>query len=472
MVFSSIPFIFLFLPVFLLFYYLAPGRVKNYILLLFSLLFYAWGEPVYIVLMLLVTFVNYIAGLLLHRFRDRTGLRKVILWTAVLLSVAALGYYKYADFAIGTINSLFGTDIGKLQLRLPIGISFFTFQTLSYTIDLYKKEIEVEKNYGFFLMYVSMFPQLIAGPIVRFSTVQKEIRERAITFRGFSEGLFRFSLGLFKKVLIANQMGRLWDALQLSDSYNLSVMGAWLGLFSFTLQLYFDFSAYSDMAIGMGEMMGFHFRENFNYPLSARSMTDFWRRWHISMSGWFRDYIYIPLGGNRGGRLRQMRNLLIVWFTTGLWHGASWNFVLWGMFHLLFLVLEKTVYGRLLEKLPGLIRHIYTIVVVVLGFGIFAITDFSKMKLYFASAFGLVRNSLTDSVFFYSLNQYKILFPLALLLMFPIYPFLQKKLYEIRHLNIRIGIQIGALAGFILCFLVSISALVADSYNPFLYFRF
>ena len=472
MVFSSIPFIFLFFPIFALFYYLVPFKAKNYVLLVFSLMFYAWGEPIYIILMLLITLVNYVAGLFLDRWQDGVIKRRIVLWIALVFSIGALGYFKYADFLIGIVNAIFRTDIGELQVRLPIGISFFTFQTLSYTIDLYKKEIKVEKNYAFFLMYVSMFPQLIAGPIVRFSTVQEELRKREITFQGFCDGLFRFCLGFFKKVLIANQMGLLWEAFNISDISNLSVMGAWLGLLAFTLQLYFDFSAYSDMAIGMGNMMGFHFLENFNYPLSAVSVTDFWRRWHISMSTWFRDYIYIPLGGNKGKGIINIRNLFIVWFTTGLWHGASWNFVLWGMFHLLFLVMEKNVYIKVFTKLPVFIRNIYTIIVVVLGFGIFAITDFSKMGRYFASVFGLNHNSLIDSEFLYYLNNFKIVLIAALMLSFPIYPYIKKKLYESENKVFRFGVQLGFAVVFLMCFVVGVSTLVADSYNPFLYFRF
>lgn len=472
MVFSSIPFIFLFFPIFALFYYLVPFKAKNYVLLVFSLMFYAWGEPIYIILMLLITLVNYAAGLFLDRWQNGVIKRRIVLWIALVFSIGALGYFKYADFLIGIVNAIFRTDIGELQVRLPIGISFFTFQTLSYTIDLYKKEIKVEKNYAFFLMYVSMFPQLIAGPIVRFSTVQEELRKREITFQGFCDGLFRFCLGFFKKVLIANQMGLLWEAFNISDISNLSVMGAWLGLLAFTLQLYFDFSAYSDMAIGMGNMMGFHFLENFNYPLSAVSVTDFWRRWHISMSTWFRDYIYIPLGGNKGKGIINIRNLFIVWFTTGLWHGASWNFVLWGMFHLLFLVMEKNIYIKVFTKLPVFIRNIYTIIVVVLGFGIFAITDFSKMGRYFASVFGLNHNSLIDSEFLYYLNNFKIVLIAALMLSFPIYPYIKKKLYESENKVFRLGVQLGFAVVFLLCFVAGVSTLVADSYNPFLYFRF
>lgn len=471
MVFSSIPFIFMFLPIFALFYYAVPFKAKNYVLLVFSLIFYAWGEPIYIILMLIVTIINFVAGLLINRFDNDNFKRKLIMISAVILSIAALCYFKYTDFLIDIINGIFRVGIAHRNIRLPIGISFFTFQTLSYTIDLYKREIDVEKNYAFFLMYVSMFPQLIAGPIVRFATVQAELRDRKITMQGFCDGFFRFCLGFFKKALIANQMGMLWESFNLMSTADMSFLGSWLGLLSFTLQLYFDFSAYSDMAIGMGEMMGFHFLENFNYPLSALSITDFWRRWHISMSTWFRDYIYIPLGGNRCNRIKRFRNILIVWFTTGLWHGASWNFVLWGMFHAFFLLIEKNIYGKFLEKLPKIIRNIYAFILVVAGFGIFAMTDFSRMFDYFKVALFINRPDFVGADFYYNLNNFKIMLLVTVLLAYPIYPYLKNKLYT-NNKGVRIVAQVAFLGVFVCLFLVSVSSLVADSYSPFLYFRF
>ncbi len=472
MVFSSIPFIFMFLPIFALFYYAVPFKAKNYVLLVFSLIFYAWGEPIYILLMLIVTIINFIAGLLINYFDNNNLKRKLVIISAVILSIAALCYFKYADFLIDIVNGIIGSDIAHRNIRLPIGISFFTFQTLSYTIDLYKREIEVEKNYAFFLMYVSMFPQLIAGPIVRFATVQTELRNRNITGQGICDGFLRFCLGFFKKALIADQMGMLWENFNSMSISNMSFLGSWLGLLSFTLQLYFDFSAYSDMAIGMGEMMGFHFLENFNYPLSSLSITDFWRRWHISMSTWFRDYIYIPLGGNRCDGLRRFRNILIVWFTTGLWHGASWNFVLWGIFHAFFLLLEKNVYGRFLEKLPKIIRNIYSVILIVTGFGIFAMTDFVRMFDYFKVASGISKPSFVGADFYYNLNNFKIILLITILLAYPIYPYLRDRLYMSGSKGVRIVAQVAFLGVFVCLFLISVSSLVSDSYSPFLYFRF
>lgn len=471
MVFSSIPFIFLFLPIFALIYYIVPFKAKNYVLLVFSLVFYAWGEPVYIVLMLAVTLINYFAGLIIDRLDDNSK-RKLILVIAVVLSVSALGYFKYADFLINNLNAIFSLNIGNLNVRLPIGISFFTFQTLSYTIDLYKKDIEVEKNYAFFLMYVSMFPQLIAGPIVRFSTIQNELRNRKITADGFYSGMLRFCLGLFKKVLIANQIGKLWDYFNTTDTTQMSVLGGWLGLLAFTIQLYFDFSAYSDMAIGMGNMMGFHFLENFNYPLSATSITDFWRKWHISMSTWFRDYIYIQLGGNRCSKIKNVRNIVIVWFTTGLWHGASWNFVLWGMFHAIFLLAEKNIYGALLNKASKIIQHFYSIFLVVTGFAIFAMPDFNRLFNYFKAVFGFGNNAILSNDFLYYLDNFKFVLLVSLVLSFPVYPYLKEKLQNMKNRVFKFTLQGISIIAFIFLFLSGISSLVADSYNPFLYFRF
>ena len=329
------------------------------VLLLFSLIFYAWGEPVYILLMLFATAVDYCNGRLMERFGTTQGRRKIFLVCSVAVNLSVLAFFKYADFLIATVSGIFSIPLKPLGLGLPVGISFFTFQTMSYSIDLYRKEVPMEKNYLNYLTYVSMFPQLVAGPIVRYSVVNEELHKRKIKKEEVQEGLFRFMQGLFKKVLIANQVGALWEEIRALEAGQASVATAWLGAAAFTLQLYFDFSAYSDMAIGMGKMLGFHFPENFQYPLSAISVTDFWRRWHISLSTWFRDYVYIPLGGNRKGTGRHLRNMLIVWFLTGLWHGASWNFVLWGLYYGALLALEKYVWGKALDRLPKIIRHGY-----------------------------------------------------------------------------------------------------------------
>ena len=472
MVFSSIPFLFFFFPIFLIFYYIMPKRWKNYILLLFSLVFYAWGEPVYILLMIFASAVDYGNGLLMTKFGDTKKKRKIFLLFSVFINLSMLGFFKYADFFIETINQIGNLSIKPLGLGLPIGISFFTFQTMSYSIDLYKKEVEVEKNYFTYLTYVSMFPQLIAGPIVRFSTVREELHHREITRDGFSDGLLRFMQGLFKKVLIANNMGALWENIRGLSYGTISVTTAWLGAISFTLQLYFDFSAYSDMAIGMGKMLGFHYLENFNYPLIAKSVTDFWRRWHISLSTWFRDYIYIPLGGNRVGIGKHLRNIAVVWFLTGLWHGAAWNFILRGVYYGILLTLEKYVWGKKLAKLPAFFQHIYAIWIVVFGFTIFVFDDMGKLGEYLTFLFGIAKNPIFGTEILYYLMNYGVLLIVAVLLSAPIYPWLQKKIEQIQTKRKKDVIKAICAVCYIALFLLTTAYLVGDTYNPFLYFRF
>lgn len=471
MVFSSIPFIFFFFPAFLISYYLVPMKAKNYVLLLFSLVFYAWGEPVYILLMLFASFVDYVNGLLMTRYGEKKSRRRIFLWASVGINLSMLGFFKYADFLVHTVNGLFGWELAAPGLALPIGISFFTFQTMSYSIDLYRREVEPEKNYLTYLTYVSMFPQLIAGPIVRFATVQQELHGRSIEKKDFYEGFTRFLQGLFKKVLIANNMGALWELIRPLEASQTSVATAWLGAAAFTLQLYFDFSAYSDMAIGMGRMLGFHYRENFNYPLSAVSITDFWRRWHISLSSWFRDYVYIPLGGNRRGVARHLRNMAVVWFLTGLWHGAAWNFILWGLYYGLLLALEKYVWGGLLKKLPKLLQHFYTVVIVVFGFTVFVFDDMTQLGNYLALMWKTSENFWIGREFWYYLAGNGVLLLTAAVLSMPFYPWLKEKREKLKKpaaaalAAVRLVVY-GAL------FLLMVAYLVGDTYNPFLYFRF
>lgn len=500
MVFSSLPFLFYFLPLCLLLYYLVPFRFKNTVVLLFSLLFYTWGEPVYIVLMLLETLSDYSLGRQMDRFSEKPALRRLFLVLSVGIDLSVLGFFKYADFFIDTVNAVFGTSWASPGLGLPIGISFFTFQTMSYTIDLYRRDVPVEKQYLSYLTYVSMFPQLIAGPIVRFSTVSREIHARIIDRRGFLQGGFRFLQGLFKKVLIANQIGALWEIIKtetLEAAGNLSgamvspamswsaasVTAAWLGAGCFTLQLYFDFSAYSDMAIGMGEMLGFHYLENFRYPLSAVSITDFWHRWHISLSTWFRDYVYIPLGGNRHGRGKQLRNMLIVWLLTGLWHGAAWNFVLWGLYYGILLALEKFVYGKALEKLPSFFRHLYTVGIVVLGFVLFVFDQPAELRLYMQALSGNAGLPFWTSEIFWHLRNYAVPLVFGILFSFPFWPWVVQKWGmvskrregERQTVFSRVLITAEPWMFAIACiglFLLTTAYLVNDTYNPFLYFRF
>lgn len=483
MVFSSIPFLFFFLPLCFLLYYAVPygnrvpNRWKNGVLLVFSLIFYAWGEPVYLLLMLFATLVDYTGGRLMSRFGTSAGRRKACLVCALAINLSMLAFFKYADFFIGTVNGVFGTSIQPLGLGLPVGISFFTFQTMSYSIDLYKGEVPEERNYLTYLTYVSMFPQLVAGPIVRYAKVNEELHGRRIVWEEVQEGVLRFMQGLFKKVLIANQIGALWEEIRLLEAGQASVATAWLGAAAFTLQLYFDFSAYSDMAIGMGWMLGFHFLENFNYPLYAVSVTDFWRRWHISLSTWFRDYIYIPLGGNRAGVAKHLRNMFVVWFLTGLWHGAAWNFVLWGLYYGVLLTLEKYVWGKALESLPKPVRHFYAVVIVVVGFVVFVFDDMGALGLYLKSMVKGTGNTLWGWECLWYLKNYGVVLAAGAVLAFPVYPWLKKRLAEAGRGGrfaslLRLAVSCMALGGYVALFLAATAFLVNDTYNPFLYFRF
>lgn len=472
MVFSSIPFLFFFLPVFFILYYIVPFRMKNYILLFFSLVFYAWGEPVYILLMVLSSVIDYSIGRLMERCDRAAWKRTCLLCASIFANLSILGFFKYADFFIETINAAAHTSIPTLNLPLPIGISFFTFQTMSYSIDLYRREVKAEKNFFTFMTYVSMFPQLIAGPIVRFSTVNAELHERVIDFKNFYEGGFRFLQGLLKKVLLANNMGALWNVIQGQPYGEISALTAWLGAVAFTLQLYFDFSAYSDMAIGMGQMMGFHYLENFHYPLCAKSVTEFWRRWHISLSTWFRDYVYIPLGGNRKGLIKQIRNIAVVWFLTGMWHGASWNYIVWGIYYGVLLILEKFVWGKALKKLPVIIQHIYAFGIVVVGFTIFVFEDWSELGFYLKQMLGLSGNGWAGTEFLYYFRNYGLLFLICMILAMPVYPRLVSRKKQVKNKTLGWLIEILAVLCYLLLFVIAVAYLVSDTYNPFLYFRF
>lgn len=470
MVFSSTAFIFFFLPVFLVLYYVFPGRAKNVVLLLFSLLFYAWGEPVYILLMLISSMVDYIDGRLQEHFEGSKAKKRLCLAVALIINLGLLAFFKYADFAVGIFRSVSGLDIALPGIALPIGISFYTFQTVSYSIDVYKGRIKAEHNYFDYLTYVCMFPQLIAGPIVRFTSVQEELKKRKVNESGFVSGFHRFLLGLFRKLLIADECGALWEAVR--NAQGISAVTAWLGILAFTLQLYFDFSAYSDMAIGLGEMLGFHFPENFNYPLAATSITDFWRRWHISLSSWFRDYVYIPLGGNRVSVPKHLRNMFIVWFLTGLWHGASWNFVLWGLYHGVLLTLEKYIWGKGLQKLPKLFQHLYAIVIVVVGFGIFTFDDLGELAAYFPQLICLKDNAFFGAEFMWYAGNYAPFLLAAIILAFPVYPAVKKKLADSHNAYRKKLIELCGTLVMIVLFLLSVACMVRDSYSPFLYFRF
>lgn len=471
MVFSSVPFLFFFFPLCLFLYYIVPFSWKNGTLLIFSLIFYAWGEPLYILLMLFSTALDYANGRLMERYGSTPRRRRFFLYSSICINLSILALFKYAGFAVSSINEICGTQFSSPQIHLPVGISFYTFQTMSYVIDLYRGNIKAERHYAAYLTYVSMFPQLVAGPIVRFSDIQQQLHSRKITFDAFEQGLLRFVTGLFKKVLIANQAGSLWEEICCLSTADTSAATAWLGAISFTLQLYFDFSAYSDMAIGMGKMLGFRYSENFLYPLAAVSVTDFWRRWHISLSSWFRDYVYIPLGGNRKGIPRHLCNIAVVWFLTGLWHGASWNFILWGVYYGVLLVLEKYIWGKALARLPRFFQHIYTFLIVVFGFVLFAITDAGALCRYIGLLFTFVGNVPVDTRFFWYLGNYGVVLIIACILACPVYPWICRKAAISGR---KISCILSALTGIaiLLLFILSTAYIVSDTYNPFLYFRF
>ena len=461
MVFSSTVFLLVAIA-----YYLCPRRGRNVVLLLASLLFYGWGEPKYILIMLFSTVFDYCNGLGIGHFRSKgkPGAARAVMILSVVGNLSILGFFKYTDFAIGNVNSLLSLGIPALGLALPIGISFYTFQTMSYTIDVYRGQVAPQRNILDFGAYVTLFPQLIAGPIVQYKTVEHQLHTRRENWLEASRGLQRFVIGLGKKVLIANQVGALWETVSAMD--HPAALTAWLGALAFTFQIYFDFSGYSDMAIGLGHLFGFTFLENFRYPYESRSVTEFWRRWHISLGTWFREYAYIPLGGNRRGTARQILNLAIVWFLTGLWHGASWNFVLWGVYYAVLLILEKTFLARVLERLPRAAGHIYTCFCFVMGWVLFAITDFGELGRYVAAMF---TSRLADGGTWYLLRSNAVLLVLALIgsTMFPVKAWekLSGRLSDGAAVTLR---TVGVTA----ILLLSVAFLVGDSYNPFLYFRF
>ena len=463
MIFSSIPFLFFFFPLFILLYFTLPFKYKNYILLLFSLIFYAWGEPIYILLMIFSSIVDFINGKNIEKHKDDNKKKKIYLIISIIINISLLGFFKYADFFIKVINNIINLDIPLLNLGLPIGISFFTFQTMSYSIDVYRGDVKAEKDFLTFMTYVCMFPQLIAGPIVRYETVSSELHKRDINFKKFADGFTRFLRGLFKKVLIANNIGLLFTLITSSEVNDISIMTGVLAIVSYAFQIYFDFSGYSDMAIGMGNMCGFTFLENFNYPYISKSITEFWRRWHISLSSWFKDYVYIPLGGSRVNILKNIRNILIVWILTGFWHGASWNFIFWGLYYGILLLLEKFVLKKYIDKLPDFVKHIYTIVLVFIGWMIFAFDD-SKYLFGFIKA--LTSNKFIDSAFLYYFKNYFLILVIATLFSLPVYPKVKEKM------NNSIFTSLLSISIYVILFIITLSYLVSDTYNPFLYFRF
>lgn len=473
MVFSSVLFLFYFLPITLILYFAVPKKYRNLILFLVSLFFYAWGEPVYIVIMLFSTLVDYTHGRLVDRYLHE-GKRKnarFAVMSSMVINLGILGFFKYGDFILANLNSLFGLEIPLMNLPLPIGISFYTFQTMSYTIDVYRGDAKVQKNIISFGAYVALFPQLIAGPIVQFKTVAKELDHRTESFDHFGSGVNRFLIGLGKKVLLANNIGLLWDQVSGMDVTALPVLTAWLGILAFAFQIYFDFSGYSDMAIGLGRMFGFHFLENFNYPYLSRSITEFWRRWHISLGTWFREYVYIPLGGNRQGKGIQLRNICIVWLLTGLWHGASWNFVAWGAYFGILLILEKLFLLRWLERLPRMIGHIYTMFLVLISWALFAFDSFGQAVGYIRAMFGGYGGALWNGESIYLLYTNAIMLILLVIGSTDLPKKLGQKLVSAFQNN-SVVVLLGRNAYLLILFILSIAYMVDASYNPFLYFRF
>lgn len=471
MVFSSVIFLFRFLPIFMICYSVAPQRVKNFILLLGSLFFYAWGEPVYVALMLFSTVSDYIHGGLIERYRGSKK-AKAALISSIVINLLLLGFFKYADFLIRALNAAAGTTIPLFNLPLPIGISFYTFQTMSYTIDIYRREAKVQKNLLDFGVFVTMFPQLIAGPIVKYKHIADRLHDRRADVKAVCYGLKRFTAGLAKKVLIANNMGALWTEISAAEYSEMSVTMAWLGVIAYAFQIYFDFSGYSDMAIGLGACMGFHFPENFNYPYISASVTEFWRRWHISLGSWFREYIYIPLGGNRKGLTRQLFNILIVWLLTGIWHGAGWNFLFWGLWFAFFLILEKVFWSRALSHLPKLVGHVYACLVVLVGWVLFAVEDAEGIMGYLSAMFGVNGAGLYSSQSRYLGREYAVLLIIAAAAATPLWNRLMKRL---RGMGTGYSIALYHLGEKVLpamLLLMSIAYVVEASYNPFLYFRF
>ncbi|MDE6931322.1 MAG: MBOAT family protein [Oscillospiraceae bacterium] len=461
MIFSSLPFLFFYLVAVLAVYKLSPLKLRNLILLVMSLFFYGWGEPVYILIMLLSIVVDYVHGMLVERWRedDRKARRAVA--SSVFFNLAILVFFKYWDFLAGNLNALTGLQLPVLGLPLPIGISFYTFQTMSYTIDVYRQDAPVQKNPIAFGAYVTLFPQLIAGPIVRYKSVADQLEERREDLDKFVSGIRRFTVGAAKKVLLANAIGQLWD--QSLASEGLTAAGAWLGLAAYAFQIYFDFSGYSDMAIGLGRMFGFEFLENFNYPYISRSVVEFWKRWHISLTTWFREYVYFPLGGNRVPKWKWIRNILIVWTLTGIWHGAGWNFLLWGLYYGAWMLAERLFLGKWLEKLPGAVRHIYTMFVVLIGWALFAVEDMGRLGAYFSSLFG--GGGWFSAVDGYRLRTY---LPTLVILAIGSTP-LMGKLWDRLGEKTRAVLQpLLVLGALILC----TASLVDAGYNPFLYFRF
>ncbi len=463
MLFTSISFLYYFLPIVIAIYFITPKKMRNFILLIASMIFYFYGEPKYIFLMLAEILIAYIGAILIDKYK-----KKSLLVVTISIHIGLLCVFKYTDFIISNINSVFGANISLLRISLPIGISFYTFQILSYIIDVYKGKVGVQKSFLKLATYVSLFPQLIAGPIVRYEAIEKELDARKHSFENFSYGVRRFTIGLAKKVLIANMLGELCNKFIITDEK--SILFYWIFAISYMLQIYFDFSAYSDMAIGLGRIFGFHFLENFNYPYISKSITEFWRRWHISLSSWFKDYVYIPLGGNREGLKKQIRNILAVWLLTGLWHGASWNFVIWGLLFGFILIIEKVFLGKHLEKWPNFVKRIYLLLIIMISFIIFNAESMKDALQNIIGLIGLNGESFVTQYTLYCLRSYIVILVVAIIGATPLIKDITLKLKKNEKANKIINVLEPICI--VLILLIVTAYLVDNSYNPFLYFRF
>lgn len=465
MVFSSIVFLFYFFPALLLLYFIAPKRLKNLVLLLASLTFYAWGEVRFLFVMLILSLVDYFCGRAIDKYRRDSKKVKLFWLIDVFANLGVLLFFKYADFFLGNINLLFGLDIPLIMIPLPIGVSFNTFQSISYITDVKRQTTKSEPSYYNYLTYTTLFPQIIAGPIVRYVTVENELEIRPLRLDNAVLGLKRFLIGLGKKVLLANNIGLLWEVAQNANASEASVLFSWMGIIAFAFQIYFDFSGYSDMAIGIARILGMYFDENFNYPYISKSITEFWRRWHITLSAWFRDYVYIPLGGNRKGKWVMLRNILIVWGLTGFWHGASWNFLLWGVYFGILLALEKFLLLKPLTKAPSVVSRLYTCFFVLIGWVLFSFEDMGIMGTYFTRLFGVGTPVVNTSALYY-LKNYAFLFVVSALCCTPFFKRISERFMRIKTANAL------SIVGYVALFFVTVAYLVNSTYNPFLYFRF
>lgn len=494
MVFSSLTFLYLFLPIVLFVYYVIPKKMKNLFILLSGLFFYAWGEPIYVIIMIISTLIDYTAGRVMHKFDDKISIRRLALIVSVVMNISLLACFKYSDFIIVNINSLTGADITNpiaqfinwaigsvndltglkitnidvsANLPLPIGISFFTFQSMSYTIDLYLRKIKVQRNVIDFAAFVTLFPQIVAGPIVRYDDIAAELKNRTVNLDTLYDGIIIFVTGLGKKVLIANNIGAMWTAVKAMELTGMSVLTAWLGIIAFTFQIYFDFSGYSDMAIGLGKMMGFNFPKNFDYPYLSKSISEFWRRWHMTLGGWFKSYVYFPLGGSKKGKGRTIFNLAVVWFLTGMWHGASWNFILWGCFYGLIIIMEKLFLGKLLDKIPSFLRIIYTMLLVIIGWVLFDTADLSTALAYIGTMFGST-GVLIDNQGAYLLLNYGLMIAICYFACTDAW----KNLVEFAEKKVPMFVHYSTPIVKTVIMLLSTAYLVDATYNPFLYFNF